>query len=411
MTQKNALVTGASEGIGRAFAKRLVKEGYRVTAVARNEARLNELITELGEGHRFLVADLSTPGGVAVVSQELANERYDLLINNAGVGAYGDFVQTPLEKHHMLLSLNCDATVALAHAFLQRARQGDALVNVASILGFMPYPSSSIYAATKAFVISFSEALWFEQKEKGVYVMALCPGPTASKFHASAGGTEANQPPSALTQTPDQVVDAALRALRVRKHPTVVSGVQNRALVLMSSRLMSRKSAVKMMGGAALEALPARDRLQAILTLLPPRPNLPADVQQKLERLLRTERAEATPVDGMALPTLVSAYGGSAFVPADRCSLWQGDITTLAVDAIVNAANDALLGCFQPFHACIDNAIHAATGSRSGPPDRRPMASGAPRPDRARRVQRLFHVGSEPLRKPVGGLSRPIHGG
>lgn len=251
MAQRHALVTGASEGIGREFAKRLAMDGYQVTVVARNESRLQGLVAELGEAGRYLVADLSTAEGMATVCRDIEAGKYELLVNNAGAGAYGDFAQTALEKHRTMLSLNCDALVTLAHTFLQTAKEGDALVNVASILGFMPYPASSIYAATKAFVVSFSEALWFEQKPRGVYVMALCPGPTTSNFHAAAGGTEENLPPKAITQTPEQVVDTAMRALRERKDPTVVSGLQNRAMVVMASRLMSRKGAVTMMGAAA----------------------------------------------------------------------------------------------------------------------------------------------------------------
>ena len=112
----------------------------------------------------------------------------------------------------------------------------------------MPMPSFAVYAATKAFVTSFTESLWYEQKARGVYVMGLCPGVTASHFHQRAGGDEANQPPAAITQTPEDVVETAMLALAKRGKPTVVSGVKNRMITNLT-RLMPRKGIVKMMAG------------------------------------------------------------------------------------------------------------------------------------------------------------------
>lgn len=248
MVLRKALVTGASGGIGRVFAQRLAREGYGVTAVARSEARLQQLVAELGAECRYLVADLSTPEGMALIADELGKESYDLLINNAGVGVYGDFTETPLEEHRALLRLNCEAQVELAYAFLKKAKRGDALINVSSMLGFTGMPTFSVYSATKAFVRSFSETLWFEQKARGVYVMALCPGPTSSNFHEAAGGTAGNLPPSALTQTPEQVVDEAMRALGARSKPTVITGRWTRAMVTLMGRFMTRKQALTALG-------------------------------------------------------------------------------------------------------------------------------------------------------------------
>lgn len=247
--QKRALVTGASEGIGRAFAKRLATEGYAVTAIARNELRLKELIEELNsKDHTYQVADLSTRDGTEKIVTELTNARVNLLINNAGFGVYGEFYKADLSKLESMIRLNCDSLVALSHAFLREAQKGDALINVSSALAFMPMPSAGLYAATKAFVTSFSESLWYEQKERGVYVMGLCPGVTSTNFHQRSGGTEGNRPPAAITQTPEEVVEVAMKALAKRGCPTIVSGAKN-AMITNLVRFMPRKSIVGMMAG------------------------------------------------------------------------------------------------------------------------------------------------------------------
>ncbi len=246
-TRRNVLITGASEGIGRAFAHRLAAEGFAVMAAARNESRLQELMNELNaDCHRYQVADLSTAAGVRVISEKLTSGRFHLLINNAGFGIYGAFYNTELPMLESMMRLNCDALVALSHAFLQQADKGDALINVSSALAFMPMPSAGTYAATKAFVTSFTESLWHEQKERGIYVMGLCPGVTASHFHDRAGGDETNRPPVAITQTPEEVVETAMRALADRKNPTVVSGIKNK-MVTNFTRVLPRGGIVKMM--------------------------------------------------------------------------------------------------------------------------------------------------------------------
>ncbi len=244
--KKQALVTGASEGIGYVFAKRLAAEGYDVTAVARNEGKLKQLVAEIGGGHSYIVADLTTEAGQDKISQTIAGRHFDLLINNAGIAAMGKFTDIPLKKHVDVLTLNCETMVKLSYAYLKTASAGDALINVSSALAFMPMPVLGLYSATKAFVTSFSESLWFEQKRRGVYVMGLCPGITSTNFNEhSGGGNEAT--PKLMTQTPGQLVDTAMRALNSRKKPTVISGTVNNVFAFMS-RLMSRKAIVSMMG-------------------------------------------------------------------------------------------------------------------------------------------------------------------
>jgi hypothetical protein len=245
-SKKKALVTGASEGIGREFSKQLAAEGYQLTLVARNEARLRGLVEELGPEHNYEVADLSTDAGVEKTAARFQS-NYDLLVNNAGFGVQGAFSETPIEKFIPMLRVNIDALVRLSHAYLKNARSGDALVNVASTLAFLPMPHAAIYCATKAFVTSLSESLWFEQKKRGVFVMDLCPGATSTEFQKRSGGREGDIP-KAMLQTPDQVVRVAMDALRRRTKPTVISGIQNRMSATLA-RVLPRKVTVSIMGG------------------------------------------------------------------------------------------------------------------------------------------------------------------
>jgi len=244
--EKTALVTGASEGIGRVFAQKLAKEGFTVTGVARSESKLQGLVKEIGAKHGYIVADLSTESGQKKIAKELGENHYDLLINNAGVGAVGKFLEIPLEKQISMLKLNCEAVVNLSFSFLKKSKSGDALINVSSTLAFMPMPSIGLYSATKAFVTSFTESLWFEQKTRGVYVMGLCPGITSTNFQVNSGGKMEDIPQN-LAQTPQAVVENAWKALQARKNPTVISGKKNAVMTVMT-KMMPRKSTVTMMG-------------------------------------------------------------------------------------------------------------------------------------------------------------------
>lgn len=248
---KLALVTGASEGIGRIFALRLAELGYTLTLVARNHARLAELVKELPLAeHEIIAADLSTDAGIAFTANAFQEKHYDIVINNAGFGLYGDFVETPIEKLKLMTRLNCDALTELSHHYLKTAQKGDALMNVSSVYAFMPAPYNAVYGATKAYVLSLSEALWYEQKKRGVFVMALCPGYTLTTFSTRAGRVD-NPAYARLAQTPEQVVETALAHLKHRASPVVVSGISNTALKhfqkLLPSSLRARLS------GAMLE--------------------------------------------------------------------------------------------------------------------------------------------------------------
>lgn len=249
MTQKRALITGASDGIGREFAVQLGREGWQVTAVARNEGRLKEVVAGLGGGAKYLLADLGTAEGVKIAADELKSSHYDLLVNNAGFAVNGRFSDSSLERQQEMIDVNVKAVVSLAYAFLGQAKSGDALINLSSGLAFLPMPSVGLYAATKALVTSFSESLWYEQKSRGIYVMGLCPGITVTSFFRNSGGGELKAP-SILTQTASQVVAKALRELKARRKPSVLSGTMNNILAF-TTRFRTRKSVVRQMGAMA----------------------------------------------------------------------------------------------------------------------------------------------------------------
>jgi short-subunit dehydrogenase len=144
----NVLITGGSEGIGLAVARLLAAEsGTRVTLVARDERKLKEAVAALsGQGHDYVVADLSRREDTDALARRLTSQHYDVLINNAGVGLYGRFTGLRLEDQLKLMSLNMESVVVLSHAFLGHAKPGDALVNTASFLGYSPLPGAAVYS-------------------------------------------------------------------------------------------------------------------------------------------------------------------------------------------------------------------------------------------------------------------------
>jgi hypothetical protein len=187
---KTALITGASAGIGVAFASELAARGMDIVLVARSEERLHALATAIMQqhGHRaeVIVADLSTEQGVALVIHEVERRglTIDLLVNNAGFGTHGYFETIAPERDQELVMLNVAAVVALSHAFLpvMAARGDGAVINVASTGSFQPLQYMPTYGASKAFVLSFSVALAEEYRHRGVRILALCPGPTGTSF-------------------------------------------------------------------------------------------------------------------------------------------------------------------------------------------------------------------------------------
>jgi len=247
------LITGASSGIGEAFARKLASRGRNVFLVSRSEDKLITLCNELGRvsGIRaqYLAADLVQPNVAANIFEETRKRglEIDMLINNAGFGSMGDCTQLDLSNELKMIDLNIKAVVDLTHRFLvpMRERKQGAIINVASTAGFQPVPFMATYAATKAFVISFSEALWDENRQYGIHVMALCPGVTETNFFEAS---QMERPPMRSAQTPEEVVETALRGL-ARKKSVVVSGWVN-FLMLGAERFVPRSLVVKVAGRA-----------------------------------------------------------------------------------------------------------------------------------------------------------------
>ncbi len=246
-----SLITGASSGIGEIFARKLAARGRNVLLVARSEGKLITLCNELGRSNsiraQYVALDLSLPESPAIVFEE-AEKRglaIDLLVNNAGFGSFGDFSKADLARELNMIDLNVKALVELTYLFLKpmRERKQGEIINVASTAAFQAVPYMATYAATKAFVLSFSEALWEENRAFGVKVMALCPGVTETNFFEAARG---EKPPARASQTPEEVVDTALRGLASGKSH-IISGWANWAM-MEAERLAPRSLVTRMAG-------------------------------------------------------------------------------------------------------------------------------------------------------------------
>ena len=245
------LITGASSGIGEVFARTLAARGHNLLLVARSEDKLITLCNELGRikstHAQYVAMDLSEKDAPARLFAETQKRglEIDFLINNAGFGSMGDFAKLDLETELTMIDLNARSLVELTHRFLlpMRERKSGSIINVASTAGFQAVPFMGTYAATKAFVLSFSEALWEENRPFGIRVMALCPGVTETNFFEAA---QIERPPARVIQTPEAVVDTALRGLaRGKSH--VISGWTN-YFVTESERLMPRSVVVRIAG-------------------------------------------------------------------------------------------------------------------------------------------------------------------
>lgn len=222
-----AIITGASRGIGAAYARSLAHRRFDLLLVSRDKGRLQALTTTLqttSDVHvETAILDLAQPdaGHKLFLLGRQQRENVDLLINNAGFGMYGPFVDMPIPRIHEMLRLHVDTVVDSTRLFLPSMieRKTGAIINVASIAGFLPIPYIAEYAATKAFIISFSEALAEEVRPFGVSIQACCPGYTDTDFHLTAGA----KPPIRLkAETAEKVVESSLRGLeKGRSHVTV----------------------------------------------------------------------------------------------------------------------------------------------------------------------------------------------
>ncbi|MBX7222738.1 MAG: SDR family oxidoreductase [Blastocatellia bacterium] len=246
---KTALITGASVGIGECFARYLAKEQANLILVARRKEKMEQLAAELAQKHgikvEVIAADLGKPDAAKQLFAETERRKLqvDLLINNAGFGIGGAFLDESLDRNLEMIQLNITTLVALTHLYLKPmvARKNGAIINVASTAAFQPVPFLGAYSASKAFVLSFSEALWEEYREHNVTVMALCPGTTSTEFFEVAKVKERT-----VAQTPEEVVENAFRGLR-GKRSHIISGFMN-YLMAQSNRLAPRQLATMIAG-------------------------------------------------------------------------------------------------------------------------------------------------------------------
>ncbi|GAA1392273.1 SDR family oxidoreductase [Luteococcus peritonei] len=235
-----ALVTGASGGLGQAFCDHLAAQGHDIVLVSRRVDKLEQIAGSLrdrfGVEATVLACDLSEESARDELFEQVRSRglTVDVLVNNAGFGTLGEFSEAEVARLNDEIGLNCAAVAHLSRLFLpgMLARDKGDIINVASTAAFQPIPTMAVYAATKAFVLSFSQALWQETRRTGVRVIALCPGPTQTDFFAVAGDDAA----MTRRRSPQQVVDSCFTALD-RRLPSVTDGAFN-ALQAQFARVM-----------------------------------------------------------------------------------------------------------------------------------------------------------------------------
>jgi len=232
---KTALVTGASSGFGREIAKLFAHDGYEVILVARRENELQELADHLtaefpGSAPVIIDKDLSQPGAAQELYDTVQQRglTVDALVNDAGFGEHGRFVETDLSKEIDMINLNVTSLVVLTKLFMRdMVRRGEGrILQLASTVSFMPVPKLSVYAATKAFVLSFSEAVSYELKDTGVTMTALCPGASDTEFFIRANAEEANVTDTPLSD-PAEVAKDGYEAM-MKGEMRVISGAMNK---------------------------------------------------------------------------------------------------------------------------------------------------------------------------------------
>ena len=248
MSRPVTLITGASAGLGAEFAKQCTKRDEPLVLVARRRDRLEALAADIGGAPHILAADLAQPGAAASLIAEIEAEGLSVgtLINNAGFGLAGKFADRPLARLGEMIDLNITALVELCHLALpaMQARGDGAILNVASTAAFVPGPNMAVYYASKAFVLSFTEALHHELKGTGIRVTALCPGPTESEFSVVAESRSATL--ERMKGPADAVVRAGLEGLD-RNQAVVVPGWKNKMTASMP-RFLPRATVRKLVG-------------------------------------------------------------------------------------------------------------------------------------------------------------------
>ena len=246
---KVALITGASAGLGVEFARQLAKRGHSLVLAARRKDRLEELAKELGNA-RAVAIDLSEANAAAKLMADLEanSESVELLVNNAGFGLIGRFAELDAKRLRQMIDLNVGALTDLCRAAAPAMieRKSGAILNVASTAAFQPGPKMAVYFATKAFVLSLSEALHEELKPHGIKVSCLCPGPTRTEF-GDVAGFGGNGLFDRVAMNAAEVVETGLEGLD-KNRAVVVPGLVNKLTA--SSGRFAPRSVVRKIAGA-----------------------------------------------------------------------------------------------------------------------------------------------------------------
>jgi short-subunit dehydrogenase len=231
-----AVVTGASSGLGRGLAAGLADRGMSLVLTGRNEARLDETAHQIRRAAPLVkietvAADLSSRSGVSALLDHVGDRPIEVLVNNAGFGSYGPFAEADPDREADEVAVDVGTVVTLARAFLpgMLARGSGGILNVASTIAFQPAPYQAVYGANKAFVLSFSQALWAEARAAGVAVTALCPGPTRTGFVDALGADAGHTAIYRRLADPEPVIVAGLRALD-KGRAVVIPGVRNKVI-------------------------------------------------------------------------------------------------------------------------------------------------------------------------------------
>jgi len=244
-----ALVTGASSGIGKEFAKYFADEGFNLVLVARRIERLEELAKQLKEKNNIDVisvcADLSKDDFLSLVLEKIKDIEINILVNNAGIGSSGRFETIPTEKEIDLVKLNCLAPLILTHHFVKgmiKNKKG-AIIFLGSIVAFQPNPFVSTYAASKSFNLMMGSGLWYELKKYNIDVLSVSPGGTRTEFLRTGKSNS-----GLIVDEPENVVRTAINALG--KKPSIVHGIINKTMIKLS-RLLPLKYSTRLAGFVA----------------------------------------------------------------------------------------------------------------------------------------------------------------
>ena len=248
-----AVVTGASSGFGRGLAAGLADRGMFLVLTGRDQSGLDETAHQIGRAApsvklESVTADLSSRSGVSALLDRVGDRPIEVLINNAGFGSYGLFAEADPDREADEVAVDVGAVITLARAFLpgMLSRGSGGILNVASTIAMQPAPYQAVYGASKAFVLSFSQALWAEARPVGVAVTALCPGPTRTGFVDALGADASRAAIYRRLAEPEPVITAGLRALDSGR-AVVIPGMRNKVMAF-GGRFMPREWLIRFTG-------------------------------------------------------------------------------------------------------------------------------------------------------------------